>query len=95
MLGYGWDMKDIYERKFKPHTHFSHAYEAWTGKRWQWEIDGKRNDPMDADELTRAFYIGFGFAKKGQKTICDIRSEIKDLNIRVKKLNKRLDKYSR
>ena len=81
------------ESKFKPETHFSHAYEAWTGERWNWNVNGKRNDPIESgDPEIVAFYMGFNFAKKGQVKTKNLKFQIerlkKEFNEKLKTLEK-------
>jgi len=85
-----------YKSRFKPNTHFSHAYEAWTGYRWDWEIDGKRNDPMDSeDPQVVAFYIGFNFAKRGQEPIKNIKKDFNNILNEVKRLEKKIKDFTK
>ena len=78
--------------KFKPETHFSHAYEAWTGVRWQWTVDGSHNCPMESgDPEIVAFYMGFNFAKKGQVKTKNLKKEIERLKSEFREKVNRLE----
>ncbi len=84
------------ERKFKPETHFSHAYEAWVGEKWQWSVDGVRNCPMESgDPEVVAFYMGFNFAKKGQVKTKNLKKEIEKLKSEFKERVKHLESVIR
>jgi len=84
------------KRVLKPHTHFSHAFEDWTGEKWEWNIDGKHNNPMDSsDSEIIAFYIGFNYAKKGQNDALKIKRQLNLVENEMKLLKKFIDKFKR
>ena len=83
-----------YEKTFKPHTHFSHAFQDWTGSKWDWEIDGKRNDPMDSsDPEIMAFYLGFQYAKRGQVKLKQLENSIKLQERNLAELKKSIKRF--
>jgi len=80
----------------KRYMHFNYAFEHWTGKKWEWKINGEQNHPMDSEDPTvRAFYTGFILARKGQKFLQDKMKELKNVELKLNQIKRDIAKYSK
>lgn len=81
----------------KKNIFFNHAFEAWTGHKWEWKKeDGSRNDPIDSeDETIRAFYTGFCLARKGQEELLEYIRKLNFMKKEMTDMEKQLNKFKK
>lgn len=92
------DGEEIGENKMitKNQKYFNHAFEEWSGKMWEWTINGKPNHPMDSkDKEVIAFYLGFRAAKKGQDAVLGMFRSLKSIQKDFDSLKNELDKFKK
>ena len=78
----------------KSQRYFNHAHKDWSGKEWEWTVNGKPNHPMDSsDPQVRAFYQGFRAAKGGQDAVLRMFNRLKTIQKDFDDLKRELDRF--